>query len=57
MDNLRLSIDGKSIKVRDGTTILEAATALGITIPTLCHIKGLVPTGVCRVCVVEVEGS
>jgi NADH dehydrogenase/NADH:ubiquinone oxidoreductase subunit G len=57
MDNLRLSIDGKSIKVRDGTTVLEAAAALGITIPTLCHIKGLVPTGVCRVCVVEVEGS
>lgn len=57
MDNVRLLIDGKSIKVRDGTTILEAATSLGITIPTLCHIKGLIPTGVCRVCVVEVEGS
>ena len=57
MNSVRLSIDGKSIKVRDGTSILEAATAHGITIPTLCHIKGLIPPGVCRVCVVEVEGS
>jgi len=57
MSNVNISIDGKSLKVRDGTTILEAATSLGITIPTLCHIKGLIPTGVCRVCVVEVEGS
>ncbi len=57
MANVRLSIDGKSIKVRDGTTILEAAEACGITIPTFCHIKGLLPTGVCRVCVVEVKGS
>jgi NADH dehydrogenase/NADH:ubiquinone oxidoreductase subunit G len=57
MDNVRLLIDGKSIKVREGTTILEAAAAHGITIPTLCYIKNQLPTGICRVCVVEVEGS
>jgi NADH dehydrogenase/NADH:ubiquinone oxidoreductase subunit G len=57
MDNVKLLIDGKSIKVRGGTTILEAAAAHGITIPTLCNIKDQLPTGVCRVCVVEVEGS
>ena len=57
MGNLNVNIDGKKIRVREGTTILEAATANGITIPTLCHIKGQVPSGVCRVCVVEVEGS
>jgi NADH dehydrogenase/NADH:ubiquinone oxidoreductase subunit G len=57
MDNVKLLIDGKSIKVRGGATILEAAAAHGITIPTLCHIKNQLPTGICRVCVVEVEGS
>jgi len=57
MSSVQLSIDGKSIKVRGGTTILEAATAHGIDIPTLCNIKDQLPTGVCRVCVVEVEGS
>ena len=57
MGNLNVSIDGKKIRVREGSTILDAATANGITIPTLCHIKGQLPSGVCRVCVVEVEGS
>ena len=57
MGNLNVNIDGKKIRVREGSSILEAATANGITIPTLCHIKGQVPSGVCRVCVVEVEGS
>jgi len=57
MGNVNLVIDGKKVKVREGSTILEAAEACGITIPTFCHIKGLIPTGVCRVCVVEVQGS
>ncbi len=57
MGNVNVNIDGQKIRVREGSTILEAATANGITIPTLCHIKGQVPSGVCRVCVVEVEGS
>ena len=57
MGNINVVIDGKKVKVREGSTILEAAEACGITIPTFCHIKGLIPTGVCRVCVVEVQGS
>ena len=57
MGNVNVNIDGKKIRVREGSTILETATANGITIPTLCHIKGQVPSGVCRICVVEVEGS
>ncbi len=40
-----------------GTTILEAAKQLGIRIPTLCHHPDLCVAGVCRVCVVEVEGQ
>jgi len=38
-------------------TILEVAQENNIDIPTLCHIPDLPPTGACRVCVVEVEGS
>lgn len=50
-------IDGKKITFRKGFTILEAARLAGIEIPTLCHMENHPPTGVCRVCVVEVEGS
>jgi len=55
--NVKLNIDGNKVKVREGTTILEAAEANGIEIPTLCHIKEQSPTGACRICVVEVVGS
>jgi NADH dehydrogenase/NADH:ubiquinone oxidoreductase subunit G len=57
MGNVNASIDGKKVRVRDGTTILQAAEESGIKIPTLCHIKDQLPSGVCRVCVVEVDGS
>lgn len=57
MGNINLVIDGKKVKAKEGSTILEAAASAGITIPTLCHIKGQVPTGNCRVCLVEVEGA
>ena len=57
MGNVVVNIDGSKLKVREGCTILEAATANGITIPTLCHIQGQLPSGGCRVCVVEVAGS
>ena len=40
----------------EGETILEVAARNGIFIPTLCHLEGTIPTGACRVCVVEVEG-
>ena len=51
------TIDGKDIKVPLGTTILEAAKELGIRIPTLCYHEDLCIAGVCRVCVVEIEGQ
>ncbi|MCF7885958.1 MAG: [FeFe] hydrogenase, group A [Candidatus Marinimicrobia bacterium] len=53
---IKVTIDGKDIKVPMGTTILEAAKELGITIPTLCDHSDLCVAGVCRICVVEVEG-
>lgn len=45
------------MSAREGMTILEVAQENNIDIPTLCHIPDLPPTGACRVCVVEVEGS
>jgi formate dehydrogenase major subunit len=52
--NVSLRIDGQEVTVRDGTTILEAAAQLGITIPVLCHDDRYDPVGVCRMCVVDV---
>lgn len=52
-----LTIDGKKIGVREGTTILDAAKTLGINIPTLCYYKNINEIGACRVCVVEVVGN
>jgi len=54
---VRADIDGKEIRVPVGTTILNAAKKLGIRIPTLCNHDDLCIAGVCRVCVVEVEGQ
>lgn len=54
---VNLTIDGVNINVPERTTILDAAAAAGIKIPTLCYWKGLNEIGACRVCVVEVEGN
>lgn len=48
-------IDGIPVEVEKGTTILQAAESVGIKIPTLCYIKGLMPDGSCRMCMVEIE--
>lgn len=53
---INLTIDGKSIEVAVGTTVLEAAKQLGIEIPTLCHDDRLKPFGACRLCIVEIAG-
>ncbi len=57
MEEINLVIDGTEVKGHEGMTILQAAEQAGIEIPTLCHSPDLTPTGVCRVCVVEIEGS
>jgi predicted molibdopterin-dependent oxidoreductase YjgC len=54
---VELSIDGEPVRVFEGSTILQAITARGIETPTLCYGETLRPVNVCRVCVVEVEGS
>ena len=54
---VQLRIDGREVSVPEGTTILQASGRLGIETPTLCYLQTLAPVNVCRVCVVEVEGS
>src|SRR5207302_10884972 len=52
-----ITVDGETVRVPEGTTILEACRDRGIDTPTLCYLENLTPVNVCRVCVVEVEGS
>jgi predicted molibdopterin-dependent oxidoreductase YjgC len=54
---VELTIDGQTVAVPEGATLLEAARQIGIDTPTLCFLENLTPVNVCRVCVVEVEGS
>ena len=49
-------IDGRSVSVQTGTTILDAAQAAGIPIPHLCYLKGINEIAACRMCVVEIDG-
>jgi NADH-quinone oxidoreductase subunit G/NADP-reducing hydrogenase subunit HndD len=52
-----IEVNGRKTDAHDGETILTALRRAGVTIPTLCHVEGLEPSGACRMCVVEVEGA
>lgn len=52
---LSVTIDNKTIQVEPGTTVLQAATQLGIDIPTLCYHDALTLSASCRVCIVEMS--
>lgn len=54
MELLHITIDGKPIAVEPGTTLLQAAKANDIEIPTHCHDDRLHPYGACRLCIVEI---
>ena len=56
-DDVTLTIDGQSIQVPAGTTILKAAEEIGETVPTICYHDHTTANGLCRLCVVEVEGA
>ena len=56
-ENQSLVMNGQTLAYTPGQTLLEVAEDHGISIPTLCHLKGTTPTGACRVCVVEVAGA
>ncbi|MDD6478358.1 MAG: NADH-dependent [FeFe] hydrogenase, group A6 [Oscillospiraceae bacterium] len=55
MDMINLKINGIAVSVPKGSTILEAARAVGVEIPTLCFMKEKNEIGACRICVVEVN--
>src|SRR3990170_4896138 len=56
MPTVTITIDGQTVSVAPGTTILEAARQLGIEIPTLCYVEGFEPVSSCFVCAVQIEG-
>ncbi len=53
---IKITIDGKTVEVPEGTTVLDAARMHDIPIPTLCHHPKLTPFGGCRMCVVWIKG-
>ena len=54
---VELTVDGREVRIPEGGTILDACRQLAIATPTLCYADTLTPVNVCRVCVVELEGS
>ncbi len=54
---VHLKINNIPVEVEEGSTILEAAKAAGINIPTLCYLKDINEIGACRICVCEVKGA
>ena len=57
METVNIKINGMSLEVPKGSTILEAAKMAHIDIPTLCYLKEINEIGACRICVVEVKGA
>jgi NADH dehydrogenase/NADH:ubiquinone oxidoreductase subunit G len=55
MELVNIQIDGKTVQAPEGATVLQAAKAAGIEIPTLCDDDRLEPYGACRMCMVEIE--
>jgi predicted molibdopterin-dependent oxidoreductase YjgC len=57
MAEVTVTIDGREVRAGEGSTILDACRRVQIDTPTLCQLDNLTPVNVCRVCVVELEGS
>lgn len=51
-----VTINGQTIDVEPGSTVLQVARRLGIDVPTFCYLKRLPPLASCRMCLVEIEG-
>ena len=54
---IKLTVNGRSVEVNDGSTLLDAAGRAGVHIPTLCYYPRLPSRAVCRMCLVDVEGE
>ena len=50
---MNITVNNKNIKANAGETVLDALNREGIKVPTLCHLKNMMPSGACRMCVVE----
>ena len=57
MGDIKLTIDNIEVTVPEGSTLLDAAYAAGIDIPTLCYLRDVNEIGACRMCLCEVEGA
>ena len=57
MDMINVKINGITVAVEKGSTVLDAARKAGIEIPTLCFMKEKNEIGACRICVVEATGA
>ncbi len=57
MEMIHLKINGIPVEVPAGSTVLEAAKAANVDIPTLCYLKDINCIGACRICVVEITGA
>jgi iron-only hydrogenase group A len=55
--NFQIEVNNKKLEAKQGETILEVMNRNGLQVPTLCHIKDMMPTGSCRMCVVELENN
>ncbi|MFN8505317.1 2Fe-2S iron-sulfur cluster-binding protein [Kouleothrix sp.] len=56
-NTIALTINGQPVQAAPGSTILAAARAAGVEIPTICYHPSLTPNAVCRMCAVEVQGA
>src|SRR5690348_14619378 len=54
---MEITVDGGTVSVPDGSSVLTATRAAGADVPTLCHDDRLSPAGLCRVCLVRVDGE
>jgi NADH-quinone oxidoreductase subunit G/NADP-reducing hydrogenase subunit HndD len=53
----RIEINGRKVEAGEGETLLAAMRRIGVSVPTLCQMEGLAPSGACRLCSVEVDGQ
>ncbi|MCP4379436.1 MAG: 4Fe-4S dicluster domain-containing protein [bacterium] len=54
---INIEVNGAKLKAKPGETVLESLKRNGVSVPTLCHMPGLAPSGACRLCVVEIKGQ
>jgi iron-only hydrogenase group A len=52
-----IEVNGRSVEANPGEMLLHTLRRCGVQVPTLCHLEGLLPSGACRMCVVEIEGQ